>query len=248
MVALAVASGFQGQGHHEERHVIDQNQERPPRFTSEGSTKSNVDRWSTLLREQGSVDLIREHRMSNMRSLGRVQRIFLVAVSFFFLVNCTTSQEMPQLNQDRVDVLGWTDAHTAIYGLPISGHIIPEEDLKAFLATSSGSDFLCRQNDFGQTLLHLSVRQNRSLGLLWFLLYDRDMRTCIDVANKDGDTALHYAIAWDRPEHARILLQAGADRKLENHLGESPLDDARKKNDEWFHLLQSFKKDEMGIK
>ena len=65
-----------------------------------------------------------------------------------------------ELDETRVSVIGWTDAHTAVYGWPIiEGVIIPLDDIVDFVKYAS-DDFLCRQNDFGQTVLHLAVRQN----------------------------------------------------------------------------------------
>ena len=131
-----------------------------------------------------------------------------------------------ELDETRVSVIGWTDAHTAVYGWPIIERvIIPLDDIVDFVKYAS-DDFLCRQNDFGQTVLHLAVRQN-NLGVLQ-LCVDRRLE-CLETGNNDGDTPLHYAAFWNRPEAAKLLLPLTTrNKQILNKEGESPLDDAKK--------------------
>eukprot|EP00438_Fugacium_kawagutii_P011955 Skav219326 [mRNA] locus=scaffold1957:374901:375113:- [translate_table: standard] len=49
---------------------------------------------------------------------------------------------------------------------------------------------------------------------------------CLDLGNRDGDTALHYAAAWGRTDVARMLMEAGASLSVRNHQGHRPIDDA----------------------
>ena len=85
-------------------------------------------------------------------------------------------------------------------------------------------EFLCLRNDFGQTALHLAVRQDHD-ELVSFLILTRKL-PCLDVGNGDGDTPLHYAAAWGRRESARLLIQGGADPSILNNQGKTPMDDA----------------------
>ena len=57
-------------------------------------------------------------------------------------------------------------------------------------------------------------------------LYAR-RRLCLDAANADGDTPLHYAAVFQRTDAVWMLLGAGADPGATNADGATPLDDAR---------------------
>lgn len=48
------------------------------------------------------------------------------------------------------------------------------------------------------------------------------------ISNASPDTPLYRAVRHDRPAFAAILLSFGADRRLKNHRGKTPLDLARK--------------------
>lgn len=130
----------------------------------------------------------------------------------------------------RINELGWTDAHMVAYGWPIRTadgdeiFISPESHQMTSFLSDATNEFLCLQNDFGQTALHLAVRQDYR-ELVSFLVLARKV-PCLDVGNRDGDTPLHYAAAWGRAESAEVLLQGGADMKLRNHHGNTPMDDA----------------------
>jgi len=56
-------------------------------------------------------------------------------------------------------------------------------------------------------------------------LYAR-RRLCINAANEDGDTPLHYAAVFRRTDATWLLLGAGADVAATNADGDTPLDDA----------------------
>lgn len=51
----------------------------------------------------------------------------------------------------------------------------------------------------------------------------------VNATDKDGNTALHYAVAMDNAEMARVLLASGADMNIENAKGWSPLKIAKQK-------------------
>ena len=129
-----------------------------------------------------------------------------------------------ELDETRVSDIGWTDAHTAVYGWPIEGFVIPVEEIADFLQSAS-DEFLCRPNDFGQTVLHLAVRRNH-LGVVQ-LCVDRRLE-CLETGNNDGDTPLHYATVWNRPEAAKLILPLVRNKGILNKEGNSPLDDAKK--------------------
>ena len=85
-------------------------------------------------------------------------------------------------------------------------------------------EFLCHRNDFGQTALHLAVRQD----LQELITVYTERQICLNIGNNDGDTPLHYAAAHGRYEAAKLLVDAGAKVDIRNLKGELPLDDAVK--------------------
>lgn len=131
------------------------------------------------------------------------------------------------LDETRTDDLGWTDAHHVAFGTPIlhDGHKYAAptgRDARVFLETAS-DDYLCIRNDFGQTALHLAVREE-NIDIV--NLYMERHIPCMNTGTKDGDTPLHYAAYWGRLECARLLIKGGADTKARNYKGHTPLDDA----------------------
>ena len=46
----------------------------------------------------------------------------------------------------------------------------------------------------------------------------------------EGNTPLHYAAIFNRPEAAELLLKTGANLQQENHKGETPLESAISNN------------------
>lgn len=133
--------------------------------------------------------------------------------------NIIAALEQQLMDETRApDVIGWTDAHNAVYGRIDN---VSSDDIASFLASAS-NDYLCIQNDFGQTALHLAVRQN----VLPVVQIYVDRKLCLDLPNKDGDTPLHYGAFWDRPEAVALLLRGGADKDVLNSKGHTALDDA----------------------
>ena len=121
----------------------------------------------------------------------------------------------PPLDEARVSVLDWTDAHTLAYESTIVGVTVSKEEAAVSLSLAS-DDFLCMQNIIGQTALHLAVRQDH---LEIVELYARRVLG-LDIPNKDGDTPLHYAAFHNRPRAAELLLKAGASCQASNDKGE----------------------------
>merc|ERR1712039_573163 len=144
------------------------------------------------------------------------------------------AMEIPPLDETRVSVLDWTDAHTLAYESKIAGFIVPKKEGAALLSSAS-DEFLCMQNIIFQTALHLAVREDN---LFIVELYAR-RGVAMDIPNKDGDTPLHYAAFHNRPRAAELLLNAGANREALNHKGERPIDDAKMQgNGEMIELLE----------
>lgn len=64
-----------------------------------------------------------------------------------------------------------------------------------------------------------------------------------NVQTHDGDTPLHVAARWGKPDIARRLLQAGANPNRKNVAGQTPLDVAREaKNAEAIEVLEKYLK------
>ena len=126
--------------------------------------------------------------------------------------------------------LGWTWVHhLAYYGEESVCFNI--QDLNeassdaAEVCKTANEEFLCHRNDFGQTALHLAVRQD----LQELIAVYTKRQICLNVGNNDGDSPLHYAAAHGRYEAAKLLVEAGAKVDIRNLKGELPRDDALKR-------------------
>lgn len=136
---------------------------------------------------------------------------------------------LPNLDLKRVDELGWTDAHHVAYARPPYG-----DQNRRKLLQGAPEEYLCRQNAYGQTALHLAVRQDtRDVVELYV---DRKL-PCINSGNMHGDTPLHYAAAWGRLEATELLLHGGADATRLNQRHKSPFDDAKESGHERIAFL-----------
>lgn len=135
-----------------------------------------------------------------------------------------TEQAPPNFDIRRVDDLGWTDAHhIAFASYPLRN---AKANVWRDFLEKSPSEYLCKQNTYGQTPLHLAVREN-FLEIVDFYLRRRPLLPCLETANRDGDTPLHYAAAWGRLAIAARLLEGGVDPMVRNANGDTPADDAK---------------------
>jgi len=136
--------------------------------------------------------------------------------------------EIPKLDINRVDILGWTDAHHISYGssiTTINGNeiIIPKEKCKEFLKQLNDDTYLCIKNDYGQIALHLAIREDNYDVINYYI---EKKIPCFNYGNKDGDTPLHYAAAWGKKIGTIMLLNGGANPTIQNNKGNTPMDDA----------------------
>jgi len=161
---------------------------------------------------------------TTMRKCCLMIQLFMLVLLVVFR-GVVSKGEGIELNESRVSVLGWTDAHFVAYGWPIVGVTIARDTAAEFLEKADPA-FLCLQNDFGQTALHLAVRQDH----LPLVRFYAEKGLCLNVPNNDGDTPLHYAASWGRLEAAQILVDAEADISAKNQLQNTPRDDAISQN------------------
>lgn len=82
----------------------------------------------------------------------------------------------------------------------------------------STSSVISHQTDSGQTLLHLACFLDYSDLVSFLITRGIDM----DARDRNGCTALHFAVLRGSKECARLLLIAGADREIVNVLGKTP--------------------------
>ena len=87
-------------------------------------------------------------------------------------------------------------------------------------AARSTSTIISHQTNSGQTLLHLACFLNYSDLASFLITRGIDM----DVRDRNGCTALHFAALSGSKECARLLLIAGADAEIVNVLGKLPVE------------------------
>jgi hypothetical protein len=83
---------------------------------------------------------------------------------------------------------------------------------------TSISDAISLQRPSGQTLLHLAA----SLGFARLVQFAIDRGIDLDARDRNGYTALHFAVLGGSRPCARMLLEAGADPEIVNALGKRP--------------------------
>jgi len=77
------------------------------------------------------------------------------------------------------------------------------------------------QNDSaGNTMLHAAVKNRSEPQLIGLIL---DKRAMVNARNKEGDTAMHFAVRMNQKESGEFLIFRGADIFAVNSAGESPL-------------------------
>lgn len=82
---------------------------------------------------------------------------------------------------------------------------------------------LIAHSGFAATAPVADAVQNRDIATVRVLLRQH---ASVNAAQPDGTTALHWAAHWNDAESVSLLLQAGADAKVVNHYGASPLSEA----------------------
>jgi len=78
----------------------------------------------------------------------------------------------------------------------------------------------------GETPLHMAIRQDKG-HLLHIVNFLVENSSSLDVANVDGNTALHYCCMYNQSECAKLLLRSGANISVENREKKTPLDLAK---------------------
>ena len=108
----------------------------------------------------------------------------IVILFLFCLFSHSSSKSIPILDTTRTDALDLTDAHHVAYGSPINENFlpVPPSQSREFVHEAP-EEFLCRQNIYGQSALHLAVGENR-LDLVELFTAERKF-----------ETALYYASA-----------------------------------------------------
>ncbi|XP_046651126.1 serine/threonine-protein phosphatase 6 regulatory ankyrin repeat subunit B-like [Daphnia pulicaria] len=109
------------------------------------------------------------------------------------------------------DVNGWTPLHHAIGASNL---------ITARYLLEKGADPATRDYE-GYTLFHTAAILNKDnvLGLMM----GNEKKLNLDVRNKEGDTALHYAIMQSNVPVARFLLSNGANPNVADNRGATPL-------------------------
>ena len=108
---------------------------------------------------------------------------------------------------------GWTALHYCAY----NNHL----DIARMLL-DAGADVNI-QNEYGSTALHVSVRHNHPeiarMEIAKMLIY---AGADVNIQRKGGRTALHWCARANHPEIARMLIDAGADKTIQDNDGILP--------------------------
>jgi len=117
---------------------------------------------------------------------------------------------------DRTHALGRTATHLAV----VRG------DLECLATLLTFSPDLAKQDFQGNSCLHLAANSTPVLKKL--LSHYGGHGSLVDSRNKAGYTPLHSAVLAANPGACRLLLDAGADVRIKDREGSSPLELARK--------------------
>ena len=101
----------------------------------------------------------------------------------------------------------------------------------------------------GQSVLQIAARARQSniVGIILNLLKDLGKPSLVDNVDKEGRTALHYAVKSGRLESVNLLLEAGADVNLKDRKNCTPLDMCSQFKTEDFHWSHPLSPDEVYI-
>lgn len=90
-------------------------------------------------------------------------------------------------------------------------------DASSFPRSIPTSSAILHTTSTGQTLLHLAAFMRLPALVEWLVRHDAD----IDARDRNGYTALHFAVLVECLECARVLISSGADREIVNCLGKT---------------------------
>lgn len=93
--------------------------------------------------------------------------------------------------------------------------IVYDNDLELFKSEVQKLDNINMQNKYGWTLLHISIRRNRTDMVNFLLDNDADINKVDGV----GWTPLMEAIMDDMPNLCKVLVERGADKSIANARG-----------------------------
>ena len=93
--------------------------------------------------------------------------------------------------------------------------------MTAFLVASKADVNSLRQDNSNMTPLMWICRYRRNMSVIWALL---NLHASVNLQDKDGNTALHYAVMNKNRSAAKSLLEFGADHTIRNAKGETPLE------------------------
>ena len=110
-------------------------------------------------------------------------------------------------NLEAKDKAGWTPLHRAVF----VGNLEILEEL-----INQGAD-INSENNYKQTVLHISSSENPNKELIKYLLENKEIKQNLEAKDKDGCTALHRAAFAGNLEILEELIIQGADVNAENN-------------------------------
>ncbi len=100
------------------------------------------------------------------------------------------------------------------------------EKLKAVLQTMDTAEIVATLKTLdtdGWSPLHYAAVNSSTACLQELLAAGRGIPEILNARSKEGQTALHFAVVWECPDHVQLLLQAGADVDAANEFDATPL-------------------------
>lgn len=98
--------------------------------------------------------------------------------------------------------------------------------LKALLRTMDCTGIaakLATLDSDGWTPLHYAAVSSSTAALQELLVAGHGKAEVLNMRSREGQTALHFAVVWECPDHVELLLKAGADVDAVNEFGATPL-------------------------
>lgn len=100
------------------------------------------------------------------------------------------------------------------------------EKLKAVLQTMDNAEIIATLKTLdtdGWSPLHYAAVNSSTACLQELVAAGRGIPEVLNARSKEGQTALHFAVVWECPDHVQLLLQAGADVDATNEFDATPL-------------------------